>query len=71
MNARAGCINYRLVIKNLYKGGFPLPRNIYVRTHVKCTRVNIIEVVRALEAMYERPRVKVERGSSFTFTHNL
>ena len=44
-----------------------MSRNVSVRTHVKFTRVNEIE------AMYERPRVnvKVERGSTFTFTRDL
>ena len=49
------------------EGGFPLSRNFSMGTHVKCTRVNEIE------AKYERPRVnvKVERGSTFTFTRDL
>ena len=44
------------------KGGFPLSRDFYVRT-----RVNKIET------MYERSRVsvKVEQGSTFTFTRDL
>ena len=44
-----------------------LSRNFSVRTQAKFTRVNDIEVV------YERPRenVKVERGSTFTFTRDL
>ena len=44
------------------KGGFPLSRDFYVRT-----RVNKIETV------YERSRVsvKVEQGSTFTFTRDL
>ena len=49
------------------EGGFPLSHNFSMGTHVKCTRVNEIE------AKYERPRVnvKVERGSTFTFTRDL
>ena len=49
------------------EGGFLLSRNFSMGTHVKCTRVNEIE------AKYERPRVnvKVERGSTFTFTSDL
>ena len=49
------------------EGGFPLSRNFSVGMHVKFTRVNEIE------AKYERPRVnvKVERGSTFTFTRDL
>ena len=49
------------------EGGFPLSRNFFMGTHVKCTRANEIE------AKYERPRVnvKVERGSTFTFTRDL
>ena len=44
------------------KGGFPLSRDFYVRT-----RVNKIQT------MYERSRVsvKVEQGSTFTFTRDL
>ena len=44
-----------------------LSRNFSVRTQAKFTRVNDIEVV------YERPHenVKVERGSTFTFTRDL
>ena len=44
-----------------------LSRKFSVRTQAKFTRVNDIEVV------YERPRenVKVERGSTFTFTRDL
>ena len=49
--------------KALPKGGFPLSRNFYVGTRVKFTCVNKIE------AMYERPRVKVE-GSRAT-VHTL
>ena len=46
---------------------FPLSRNFSLGTHVKFTLVNKIE------AVYERPRVnvKVERGSTFTFTRDL
>ena len=46
---------------------FPLSRNFSLGTHLKFTLVNKIE------AMYERPRVnvKVERGSTFTFTRDL
>ena len=46
---------------------FPLSRNFSVRTHVNFTRVNKIE------AMYGRPyvNVKVERGSTLTFTRIL
>ena len=46
---------------------FPTSRNFSVRRHVKLTRVNKIE------AVYERPRVnvKVERGSTFSFTFGL
>ena len=49
------------------KGGFPLSRNFYVRTHVNFTRVNKIQT------MYERSRVSVnvEQGSTFTFTRDL
>ena len=49
------------------EGWFPLSHNFSLRTHVKFTLVNEIEV------MYERPRVnvKVERGSTFTFTRDL
>ena len=48
------------------KGWFPLSRNFPVRTHVKFTRVN------EKETLYERPRVnvKVERGSTLTFTRD-
>ena len=47
-------------------GGTNMP-NFSVRTHVKLTREN------EKEAMYERLRVnvKVERGSTFTFTRGL
>ena len=49
------------------EGRFPLSRNFSMGRHVKCKRVNEIE------AKYERPRVnvKVERGSTFTFTRDL
>ena len=49
------------------EGGFLLSRNFSMGTHVKCTRVNEIE------AKCERPRVnvKVERGSTITFTRDL
>ena len=42
-------------------------RVIYVRTYVNFTRVNI------MEPKYERAQVnvKVERGSTFTFTRNV
>ena len=48
-------------------GGLPLSRKFSMGTHVKCTRVNEIE------AKCERPRVnvKVERGSTITFTRDL
>ena len=49
-------------------GLFPLSRNFFARTHVKFTGVN------EMEAMYERLRglnVKVEQGSTFTFTSDL
>ena len=43
------------------RGGFPLTRNLHVRTHANFTRVNKIE------AMYGKSRVnvKVERGLTF------
>ena len=49
------------------EGGFPLSHNFSVGMHVKFTRVNEIE------ATHERPHVnvKVERGSTFTFTRDL
>ena len=49
------------------EGGFPLSRNFSMGTHVKSTRVNEIE------AKYERPHVnvRVERGSTLTFTRDL
>ena len=49
------------------KGGFPLSRDFYVRTHVNFTRVN------KRETMYERSRVSVnvEQGSTFMFTRDL
>ena len=49
------------------KGWLPLSRIFSVRTDVKFTCVNEIE------ALYERLRVqvKVDRGSTFTFTHDL
>ena len=51
----------------LHKGGFPLARNFYARTHVNLTCVNKIE------AMYGRSRVheNVEPRSMFTFTRAL
>ena len=49
----------------MYFSECPLSRNFYVRTHVKSTRVN------KTEAMYESPRVKVERGSTFSGTRDL
>ena len=49
----------------LYYGGCPLSRNFPERTHVKSTRVN------KTEAMYESPRVKVERGSTFSGTREI
>ena len=52
-------------MRNLSKGGFPLPRNFpYVRT---TTRVNKIGT------MYGRSRVyvKVEPRSTFTYTRGL
>ena len=51
----------------LIKGGFPLSRNFYVRSHVNFMRLNIIET------MYRRSRVnvKVEPRSTFTFTRGL
>ena len=52
----------------MFSGGFPLSCNLraYVRKF-SFTRVNI------MEPKYERPQVnvKVERGSTFTFTWNL
>ena len=62
------------MVLNLFKGWFPLSRNFcvdsrnfYVWTRVSFTRVNKIE------AMYERTlvNVKLERGSTFTFTRDL
>ena len=49
------------------KGGFPLSRNFSVRKHVNFSRV------KKIEAMYERPRikVKVERCSTLTFTRGI
>ena len=49
------------------RGGFPLTLNLHVRTHANFTRVNKIE------AMYGKSRVnvKVERGSTFFFSHVL
>ena len=49
------------------RGGFPLRRNLHVRTHANFTRVNKIE------AMYGKSRVnvKVERGSTFFFRASL
>ena len=49
------------------KVGFPLSRNFHVTRHVNFTRL------KKMEAMFERPRVnvKVERGSTFTFTRDL
>ena len=49
----------------LYYGEYPLSRNFYVRPHVKSTRVN------KTEAMYESPRVKVERGSTSSCMSDL
>ena len=48
-------------------GWFPLSRNFSVRTHLKLTCLN------ETDAMYERPsvNVKVEQGSTFTYTHDL
>ena len=55
------------LLLNLSKGGFPLPRNFYLRTRVKFTCVN------KTKAMYERLRVNVivYRGSTFKVTHDL
>ena len=46
---------------------FPLSRNFSLRPRVKCACVSEVE------AMYGRPRVnvKVERGSTLTFTRDL
>ena len=44
----------------MYYGECPLSRNFYVRTRQNKT-----------EAMYESPRVKVERGSTFSCTRDL
>ena len=49
------------------KGGFPLSRNFYVRTHVNFTPVNTVRT------MYGKSRVSVnvEQGSTFTFARDL
>ena len=51
----------------IFKGGFPLLRNLYVSTHVNFMRVNKIK------AMYGRSRVnvKVEPRSTFTLTRGV
>ena len=51
------------------KGGFPLSRNFYVRTDINFNWL----YVRKLETMYRRSdvNVKVERGSTFTFTRGF
>ena len=51
-----------LLVRHSDKGGFPLSRNFYVRTHLNFTRVNKIE------AMYKRSRVNVEFYPRSTFT---
>ena len=49
------------------KGGFPLSRNFYVRTHVNFTPVNTVRT------RYGKSRVSVnvEQGSTFTFARDL
>ena len=49
------------------KGGFPLSRNCYVRTHVHFTPVNEIETMYGSSGV----SVNVEQGSTFTFTRDL
>ena len=59
-----------LPIGRKIKGGFPLLRNFHMRTHVNFTGFTCENKI---ETMYERSRVnvKVERGSTFTFTRDF
>ena len=57
------------MVLNLSKGWFPLSRNFFVDSR----NFNVWTRVNKIEAMYERTRlnVKLERGSTFTFTRDL
>ena len=54
------------------KGGFPPSRIFYVRTDVNFNWL-YVRTETKIEVMFEKPRVnlKVERGSTFTFTRGF